>query len=424
MDLNASFAQRQPAGRRHRLLSQSGALGTGMLDWAAANHVGFSLFAASGPWPTSTSPTSSTSSARTAHTRSILVYMESITDARKFMSAARHFAKNKPIIVLKSGRTARSARRPPATPAQSPATTSSTAPRSAASASCACDEVADLFDAAEVLDSRRLPARAARRHRHQRRRPRRYGHATRWSSTAASSPSSPTRPRRSSRRAARLLEPRQPDRRRSETPAATGSSTAAQAALADPSCDGMLVIYTPQAMSARTGTAWRDRGRAQSRAQAAHHRAHGRDRRREARDIFRDAARALLRHARGRGANVHEHVPVRAQPRTALRDAGGAPIDVRADQAQPAGQLCLAWPARAHRPHRGGVQALSTAYRSPRSRPGRRTSEEALEAAEQIGYPVVLKILSHDITHKSAVGGVEVGVCSASTSRRPTFARS
>ena len=40
--------------------------------------------------------------------------------------------------------------------------------------------------------------------------------------------------------------------------------------------------------------------------------------------------------------------------------------------------------------------------------------DEALEAAREIGYPVVLKTVSHDITHKSAVGGVEVGVCSPS----------
>ena len=40
------------------------------------------------------------------------------------------------------------------------------------------------------------------------------------------------------------------------------------------------------------------------------------------------------------------------------------------------------------------------------------TVEEALAAAKKIGYPVVLKVVSHDITHKSAVGGVEVGVCS------------
>jgi acetyltransferase len=38
--------------------------------------------------------------------------------------------------------------------------------------------------------------------------------------------------------------------------------------------------------------------------------------------------------------------------------------------------------------------------------------DEALAAAKKIGYPVVLKIISHDITHKSAAGGVEVGVCS------------
>jgi len=46
------------------------------------------------------------------------------------------------------------------------------------------------------------------------------------------------------------------------------------------------------------------------------------------------------------------------------------------------------------------------------------TAEEALGAAQEIGYPVVLKIVSHDITHKNAAGGVELGICSDSDLRR------
>ena len=40
------------------------------------------------------------------------------------------------------------------------------------------------------------------------------------------------------------------------------------------------------------------------------------------------------------------------------------------------------------------------------------TVEEALAAAEEIGYPAALKVVAHDITHKTEVGGVELGVCS------------
>ncbi len=135
--LNATFAHVVPPAGRVAFLSQSGALGTSILDWAAAKGLGFSAFVSVGSMADVDFGDLIDYFGADAHTSSIILYMESITDARKFMSAARHFAKTKPIIVVKSGRTARSAAAAASTPAPSPAMTNSTAPSSAAPAWCA-----------------------------------------------------------------------------------------------------------------------------------------------------------------------------------------------------------------------------------------------------------------------------------------------
>ena len=109
MNLNATFAHVIPPAGRVAFFSQSGALGTAILDWAAANNIGFSAFVSVGSMSDVDFGDLIDYFGADSHTSSIILYIESITDARKFMSAARHFAKSKPIIVVKSGRTARSA---------------------------------------------------------------------------------------------------------------------------------------------------------------------------------------------------------------------------------------------------------------------------------------------------------------------------
>ncbi|MCF8238690.1 MAG: bifunctional acetate--CoA ligase family protein/GNAT family N-acetyltransferase [Saprospiraceae bacterium] len=101
--MNATFASRGALPGRIAFISQSGALCASILDWATEQNVGFSYFVSIGSMTDvgfhdlieymSTDP----------QTSSILIYMESLTDARKFMSAARAYARTKPILVLKSG---------------------------------------------------------------------------------------------------------------------------------------------------------------------------------------------------------------------------------------------------------------------------------------------------------------------------------
>ncbi len=131
--------------------SQSGALGTAILDWAAANHVGFSAFVSVGSMADVDFGDLIDYFGADTHTSSIILYVESITDARKFMSAARHFAKSKPIIVVKSGRTARSAL---AAASHTGAIAGDDTLYSAVfrrAGVVRVDEIEDLFDASEAL---------------------------------------------------------------------------------------------------------------------------------------------------------------------------------------------------------------------------------------------------------------------------------
>lgn len=86
------------------LVSQSGSLTAAMLDWAEKNAVGFSSVVSLGPHTSVGLAETLDFLASDPHTKSILVYMEGISDARRFMSALRSAANAKPVLVLKSGR--------------------------------------------------------------------------------------------------------------------------------------------------------------------------------------------------------------------------------------------------------------------------------------------------------------------------------
>jgi acetyltransferase len=107
--INATFAHLMPEPGSIAFLSQSGALGTAILDWAKGSQVGFSAFVSVGSMSDVDFGDLIDYFGADPNTRSMMVFMESVTDARKFMSAARHFAMTKPIVVIKAGRTPRTA---------------------------------------------------------------------------------------------------------------------------------------------------------------------------------------------------------------------------------------------------------------------------------------------------------------------------
>ena len=108
--LNASFAARHPARGSLALISQSGAIAAAMVDWGAEKSVGFSGVVSIGDQLDVDVADLLDYFALDDTTRAILLYLEAVTDARKFMSAARAAARLKPVVVVKSGRMAQGAK--------------------------------------------------------------------------------------------------------------------------------------------------------------------------------------------------------------------------------------------------------------------------------------------------------------------------
>ena len=102
--LNAGFAHMAAKPGNIALLSQSGAIATSLIDWAAENDVGFSHIVSLGDMADVDIGDWLDMLAGDARTRSIVMYLETIPNARKFMSAARAAARIKPVIAVKSGR--------------------------------------------------------------------------------------------------------------------------------------------------------------------------------------------------------------------------------------------------------------------------------------------------------------------------------
>lgn len=104
LHLNASFANKTALPGRLAFISQSGALCTAILDWSVKNNVGFSHFVSIGEMIDVDFHDLIDYFAQDKKTESILIYMESLANARKFLSAARACVRNKPIILLKAGK--------------------------------------------------------------------------------------------------------------------------------------------------------------------------------------------------------------------------------------------------------------------------------------------------------------------------------
>ena len=412
--LNVTFAHVIPPAGRIAFFSQSGALGTAILDWAAASEVGFSAFVSVGSMADVDFGDLIDYFGADSHTASIILYIESITDARKFMSAARHFAKTKPIIVVKSGRTARGAL---AAASHTGAIAGDDTLYSAVfrrAGVVRVDEIEDLFDASEALSRVSSP------------RGPRLGIVTNAGGPGVMACD------RLLALGGELAEltPETDEKLKACLPTygARGNpvdvigdagaklyAAATQALMDDPNCDGVLAILTPQAMSDPTATA---------KALVEVSRTHklkplltsfmGKIKVAEGIRIFReahlptfntpeDAVRAYMymyQYTRNL-ANLYETpadiVPDFCPDREAVRATF---IEVARE-----GRSVLSEPE---------AKSVLDAYQIPTIKTVvATTAEECVAAAEEIGFPVAIKILSHDITHKSDVGGVILNVRSA-----------
>lgn len=155
--LNASFARGAPRPGRLGLISQSGALVSGVIDWANAKDLGFSAIISAGDMADVDFGDMIDLLAADPHTDAILLYVEGVTDAAKMLSAAHAATRFKPVIVLKAGKTA-SGRR--AAASHTGALTGDDAVHRCAferAGMVVVENLTDLFEAAEVLRIARRP---------------------------------------------------------------------------------------------------------------------------------------------------------------------------------------------------------------------------------------------------------------------------
>lgn len=156
--LNATFAHSMARPGHLGFISQSGALCTAILDWSHREMVGFSAFVSVGSMLDVGWADLIQYLGDDPETRSIVIYMESVGDARAFLSAAREVALSKPIIVIKPGRTAAAAK---AAASHTGALTGQDEVLDAAFRRCGVvrvNTIAELFNLSEALDKQPRPS--------------------------------------------------------------------------------------------------------------------------------------------------------------------------------------------------------------------------------------------------------------------------
>jgi acetyltransferase len=156
--LNATFARDSALVGSVAFLSQSGALCTGILDWSLGELLGFSAFVSTGSMLDVGWGDLIYYFGDDPNTRSILIYMESVGEARAFLSAAREVAMTKPVILIKAGRTEAAAK---AAASHTGALAESAEVLDAALRRCGVlrvKRIAELFEIADVLGKQPRPA--------------------------------------------------------------------------------------------------------------------------------------------------------------------------------------------------------------------------------------------------------------------------
>lgn len=407
--LNATFAAHEPEPGRVAFISQSGALCSAILDWSLKSRVGFSAFVSIGSMADVGWGDLIDWLGNDPMTQSILIYMESIGDPRAFLSAAREVAQTKPVIVIKVGRTEEAAR---AAASHTGALTGSDAVLEAAfrrAGVLRVETIGELFDMAEVLSKQPRP------------RGPRLTIVTNAGGPGALATDALVKKggvlATLSDRTRGLLEEAMPALWSHANPidvlgdaGADRMEVAVRAAIEDEGTDGVLVILTPQSMTDPTACA---RAVVEARGKGKPLLASwmGADDVEEGRQVLNEAriptfdypdtaaaAFALMwRHGQNLRALYETPVPSEAAAENrGRRDAAREVI----------WSACQSGASYLSKPE---CNAVLEAYEIPVLPLGTAaTAEEAVRHAEAMGWPVVLKLHSATVSHKTEVGGVKL----------------
>ena len=410
--LNATFAGAIARAGNVAFISQSGALCTSILDWSLGENVGFSAFVSIGSMLDVGWGDLIEYLGDDPHTHSIVLYMESIGDAHAFLSAAREVAMDKPIIVLKVGHTEAAAK---AAASHTGALTGSDEVLNAAFRRCGVlrvHTISDLFDMAEILAKQPRP------------KGNRLAIVTNAGGPGAIATDaliggggelSELAPE-TLQKLDQFLPPQWSHHNPIDILGDASSDRYAktlEVVATDPNSDGLLVILTPQAMTNPTQTA-------------------------EQLKAYSQMAKPVLTSWMG-GAEVatatqilnQANIPTFPYPDTAVRlfnymwrytynlrgiyETPSLPVD--SDLHAPdrvAAERILKQVGDRHLLTEYESKQLLAAYDIPTIATEIATSDlQAVEIADRFGYPVVLKLHSEKITHKTDVGGVRLNLCDA-----------
>ncbi len=409
--LNATFAGSMANEGDVAFISQSGALLTSILDWSFRENVGFSSFVSIGSMLDVDWGDMITYLGDDPETESIVLYMESIGNARSFLSAARDVAQSKPIIVIKAGRTEAAAE---AAASHTGTLTGSDAVLNAAfrrSGVLRVDDINDLFYMAEVLSKQ----------------PRPEGRNL-TILTNAGGPgvlatdaliggggeltplSDDTKeqfekilPEAWSRgNPVDILGDADPER----------YAESLKVAVNDEHSDGLLVVLTPQAMTEPTKTADHLRPYARDNDKPILASWMGGDAVASGENIlnesglptfaYPDTAARVFNHMWRYSYNLRAlyETPSLPEDEAGLPDRDAAESIV--EDTHQSGRVLMTEHASKELLSAYGIPTVETRVAE--------TPGDAVAAAQDIGYPVVVKLHSTSITHKSDVGGVQLGL--------------
>ena len=418
--MNATFAQAIARPGNVAFLSQSGALCTAILGWSFVEQVGFSTFVSTGSMLDIGWGDLIDYFGDDPHTKSILIYMESVGEARSFLSAAREVSLSKPVIVLKAGRSEAASK---AAASHTGALTGSDDVLEAAFRRVGVlrvNAISDLFHLADALSKQ----------------PRPQGPKLAILTNAGGPGVLATDAVIASGGELAALTPQTiealsgflpPHWSRGNPVDVLGDADAEryehalEVVLADPTSDGLLVALTPQGMTDPTEIAER----------VTHH--------------AKQSSKPLLASwmggqdvAGGAAALNAASIPTFAYPDTAarvfelmwrytynLRGIYETPV-VAEEPEKVAGERVKAQAMLSAA--RASGRTLLTEYESKQllalygiptlETRIARSADEAAEAASQIGYPAVVKLHSETVTHKTDVGGVKLNLADADAVRK------
>ncbi len=410
LKLNASFAASMPKPGNIAFISQSGALCTSVLDWAMEGRIGFSQFVSIGNSIDVEFGDLIDYFGEDENTKCIILYIESIQNPRKFMTAARAFARKKPIIVYKAGRFPESAK---VAASHTGAMASEDAVYDAAFQRVGLArvyEIGDIFSVAELIGRNKFPKGP------------RLGIITNAGGPGVMA----TDALIASNGVLAELSPETLEKLNENLPAfwshgnpvdvlgdarAKRIAKATQIVLDDPSVDAVLVILTPQAMTNPDATA------------------------REITLLVSATQKPILAAWLG-GQSMHaaddilieSGIPSFRTPEQAIRafmtlvaysrnldtlyeTPKDIPVEFSVDRLRLREEFKRTIHGKEPILSENDSKSILESYGISTTKPVFASSaKEAIEMAGKIGYPVVLKIQSPDITHKSDVGGVQLNL--------------